>query len=331
MRGNLSYVYDLYKLATEGNENKYKELLSNERFMSAAGITEQRRELLLGVDMEGSTKKLVQEEVYNKVIEGAEPTKVWRNILPVIKTSAYQVRIPYGESGHYADKVPEGGQLPERNQAYNRVNIDLEKYAEQPNITEEMITMSLFDVVELELRKAGAAIENRLNRECLKEILTDCTSPSQYSPAGTHIAVSDIATGIASIYGQNWVPNNVVLHPTAMGYLLQDSNLVYVAYAGQDSTLKSGKLPMLLGCTPHVCTATDADTSATWGDTTPASNVTGIILDSNAPVAMIAEIAEGIKVTQWKDPLYDLHRIAVKDSFGVDTIHTTAAVQIYHK
>jgi len=326
MKGSLSARIRFYQAP---NEEKEK-LLKDERFLEKARISRERA-MLIGEDLEGSSHVLVREEVYNKVIAGAEPTKVWRDILPVVNVpNSFSLRVPKGSAGRYAPKVPEGTQIPERSQSYDKVDITIEKYGEQPNITEEMIRMSLFDIVELELMKAGASLENRLNREALKAILTNCTDVSPFSPTGTHIAVTDLASGRAKVLKKNHMPDTVVLHPTAEGYLLQDSNLVYVAYAGQGKTLETGQIPKLLGMIPYTCTATDSDTSPTWDDTTAGSDVTALILDSKSPVAMIA-MGQDIKTTQWKDPLWDLHRVAVKMEFGVDTIWNDAAVQIYHK
>lgn len=326
MKGSLSAVVRFYQAPLE----KKKELLKNEAFLEKAGITKERA-MLIGQDLEGSSHILVREEVYKKVLEGAEPSHIWRDILPVVNVSnSFSLRVPKVTASRYANKIPEGGQFPERSSSYSKVDISIEKYGEQPIITEEMVRMSLFDIIELELMKAGASVENRLNREALKKILTNMTTISPFSPTGTHIAVTDIATGRAKVLKQKHSPDTLVLHPTAEGYLLQDSNLVYVAYAGQGRTLETGKIPKLLGLTPYTCTATDDDDSPTWDDTTAGSDVTALVLDSKAPVALIA-MGQDITTTQWKDPLYDLHRIVVKMEFGVDTIWDDAGVQIYHK
>ena len=55
---------------------------------------------------------LLQEEVYRTISEGAEPWKCWRDILPIIRTDSYSVRVVKGETGTYAGKVAEGAKVP---------------------------------------------------------------------------------------------------------------------------------------------------------------------------------------------------------------------------
>lgn len=292
------------------------------------GQTITKRELLHANAIDSST--LLQEEVYKTVLEGTEPARCFRDILPVINTKTYSVRVVKGESGTYAPKIAEGARFEQETQEYSKTDITVDKYGTNPVITQEMIDDCLFDIVDLELRKAGARLENALNRKCLLEILTDCTTVTQMSPNGSHLAVSDIARAIAYVEEQNYHPDTLITHPTAQGYLLQDSNLVYVAYAGQDRTLKCGKLPTLLGLKPYNCTVTDADSGAIWDDATAGTSVTGIVMDSQAPTAYIV-MRDDLVVDQYDDPLHDLKGIICKMRFGVETIWTSSAIQIYHK
>lgn len=338
--------------ATKGTLER-KRMLASERFCEEAGLNEPtwigedqfkslefttdehgikpnskltKKELLKATTIETTT--LLQEEVLRTVQEGAEPARCFRDILPLTNINSYSLRVVKGEAGRYAELIPEGSIFTQKTQNYTKVDIAVNKYGEMPVITNEMVDDCLFDIIDLELRKAGAAVENRLNRECLGELLTDCTTTTAISPAGTHIAVSDIAKAIADVQAINRYPNVLVTHPTAQGYLLQDSNLVYVAYAGQDRTLKTGQLPTLLGLRPYNSTITDA--AGIWGNTTAGTNVSALILDTTAPVAMIA-MRDDISVGQYEDPIHDLQQIIVKMRFGVDTIFPEAGIKIYHK
>ena len=291
----------------------------------------ERKQLALNTASDGSasTYTLIQEVVHDEVIAGAEPVRCMRDVINFVDIPrGPSLRVPYGGSGRYAPKVPEMGQIPENQDTYGDVDINIYKYGEISAISEEMINDGLFDMITLELRKIGFAIENALNRAVLDKLIANISTTS-IDPAGTHIALSDIAKGRADVLAENWNPDKVVFHPTAEGYLLQDSNLVYVAYAGQGRTLETGQIPKMLGLIPYTCTATD--TNGYWGTTsTGTPYTTAMILDTIAPVAMGATVG-GIKLDQFNDPLTDLKKVKGIERFGVETIHTAAGLKIFHK
>jgi len=273
---------------------------------------------------------LVQEEVYKTISEGAEPFKCMREVCPITGAETYQTRVLKGETGTYADEVAEGGAIPIDTQSYTTITIPIKKYGTRPVITNELIDDALFDVVEMELRKAGSRMENALNRYVLNKMLNGDykIATNTMSPAGTHIAVSDIALAAKKVKKQNYMPDILVTHPTAEGYLLQDSNLAYVAYAGTPSPLTMGIVPKLMGLTPYTCTATDK-ADPTWDDTTAASDVTAMVF-SKADFAMI-RMKDDLTVENYDDPIHDLIGISCKMRFGAEVLRETAACSIYHK
>jgi HK97 family phage major capsid protein len=276
---------------------------------------------------------LVQEEVYRTIIEGAEPYKCWREVLPITAAETYRTRVVKGESGYYATEVAETGAPTIDTQEYSYVNIPITKYGIRPVITEELIADSLFDVVDLELSKAGSAMENKLNRVCLNEILNSsrAISTNTLNPEGTHLAVSDLALARSKVIKANWGGvDKLVTHPTAEGYLLQDSNIAYAAYMGTAGPLTTGTVPKLMGLTPYTCTATDLASSPVWDDTTAGSDVTGIILSNSAPLAMI-RMRHDLKVKQYDDPIHDLVGMNLTMRYGVRVINETGGCKIFHK
>jgi len=273
---------------------------------------------------------LLQEEVYKTISEGAEPWKVFRDILPIIKTDSYSVRVVKGETGTYAVDVAEGAKVPIDTQVYTKEDISISKIGTRPVITNELIEDGLFDIVQLELSKAGARMENKLNRDCLVEILTDTTAgTSDVDPNGTHIEVTDVAKARADVGANNYIPDVLVMHPAAEGYLLQDSNLVYASYAGQKNTLTSGKLPNFMGLKPYVCTVTTGTTAHVWGSTDAANNYSAMILDSKAHTYLA--MRRDLTVEEYDDPIHDIMGIACTMRFGVATIQAGSGVLILAK
>lgn len=270
---------------------------------------------------------LVQEEVYKTVIEGAEPFKCWRECQPIINTDSYSVRFVKGEAGTYAEKVAEGAKITIDTQEYTKTDVTIEKYGVRPLITHELIEDALFDVIDLELKKAGARMENKLNRVILAAVLAGVTT-NTVNPGGPHIAVSDIAQAIGKIKKQNYLPDTLVLHPTAEAYLIQDSNLAYVSWAGGNQTLRNyGLGGKLMGLTPFDCTATDA-ASPTWDDTTAASDVTALVLSKNDLGATC--MRRDLTIEQYDDPIHDLVGIALTMRYGYGILQEKSAAKIYH-
>jgi len=280
-----------------------------------------------------SESTLVQEEVFNTIVEGAEPYKCFREVLPITPAESYSTRVVKGESGYYANEVAEGASITVDTQEYSKVDIPITKYGVRPLITRELIDDSLFDIIDLELRKAGMAMENKFNRVCLNEIINSsrAISTNTLSPAGPHITVSDLALARSKIIKKNWGEVSVaVTHPTAEGYLLQDSNIAYASYMGSSAPLTTGNIPTLMGLTPHTCTATDLASSPVWDDTTAGSDVTALIFSNTAPLAMV-RMRHDLKVTDYDDPIHDLHGISLLMRYGVRVINESAGAKIYHK
>jgi len=274
---------------------------------------------------------LVQEEVYNTVIEGTEPVRCMRDVFPVVATDSYSVRFVKGEVGTYADKVSEGGAIPIDTQTYTKQDITIDKYGTRPLITNELIEDGLFDVVDLELRKAGARMENKLNRVILYQILqgTYAIATNTLNPAGPHIAISDYARAIALVKDDNFIPDIMVTHPIAEGYLLQDSNLAYASYANGTEALRGGSIgSRILGLKPYTCTATDA-ADPTWDDTTAASDVTSFICSKNDLGVLC--MRRDLTVEQYDDPIHDLIGMSLTMRYGCDVLNELAGCIIYHK
>jgi len=292
-------------------------------------FSDKEMKALLQSDSSVSTT-LIQEEVYKTISEGAEPWRVFRDILPIIKTDSYSVRIVKGEVGTYAEQLAEGAKVPIDTQVYTKEDIVISKIGTRPLITNELIEDGLFDVVELELRKAGARMENKLNRDCLLEILTDTTAgTSDVDPEGLHAAVTDLAKGRADVASNNYMPDTLITHPTLEGWLLQDSNLVYAAWAGQSNTLATGNIPKLLGLTPHTCSVTTGSAGHVWSGTDAANTYNGIIFDKAAHTYLA--MRRDLTVEEYDDPIHDIVGIACTMRYGVATIQAASGVLLLAK
>jgi len=322
----MSRLTKLLEYGFAGNAERSR-MLNKESFVKTVG--KETHKLLASEADAISDSTLVQEEVYKTIVEGAEPFKVVRDVFPIIHTKGYTVRFVKGESGTYAQKIAEGAVIDIDNQSYSKQDITIEKWGTRPLITNELIEDSLFDVVELELKKAGARMENALNREVMYKLLDGSNAISTNTVTLTgDVSVADIATAIGKIKKQNFMPDTLFTHPTAEAKLLSDSNLAYVAYAGTNKPLTEGKVPKLLGLVPYTVTATDKDDSPVWDDTTADSDVTAMVFSKNDLAAIC--MRRDLTVERYDDPIHDLVGISVTMRFGTDVLNEKAGCIIYH-
>lgn len=321
---NMSKISKLLEIVYAGNSER-KELLNKPSTEKLIG--EKAVKTLLQSDARQQSY-LLQEEVYNTISEGAEPWKCLREIVPTIKTDSYSVRVVKGETGTYADELAEGANVPIDTQVYSKEDISIYKIGTRPLITNELIEDCLFDIVDLELKKSGMRMENKLNRDVLLEILTDATT-TDTDPADAHISVSDLANSRAAVASENYMPDKCIFHPTAEGYLLQDSNLVYASFAGTASTLHTAQIPKLLGMQPYTCSVTTGSTSKYWDSTDAANHYYGLCLDSQASTYLA--MRRDLTVEQYDDPIHDLVGISCTMRYGTATIQPNAANLILTK
>jgi HK97 family phage major capsid protein len=324
----MSKLTKLLEYGFAGNAERQK-LMNKESFKRELGEATYKT-LLQSEATAIADSTLVQEEVYKTIIEGTEPAKCMREVTPIVRTKTYSVRFVKGQAGTYAGNIAEGAKIDIDTQEFSKQDITINKIGTRPLITNELIEDSLFDIVELELKKAGLRLENKLNRDVLYSWLvgTNKLSTNTMSPAGTHISVSDIALAVSKVKKQNYMPDTLLIHPTAEAYLLQDSNLAYVTFAGQSTSLNQGKVPTLMGLRPYYCTATDG-ASPVWDDTTAGSDVTGIVFSKNdlATICMRRDVT----VEQYDDPIHDLIGISCTMRYGTDVLQEKSGCLIYHK
>ena len=301
----MSYLSDILEFAFRPDETVKARVLSK--------VKDERIRTLLQTEEITSTT-LVQEEVWKTVIEGSEPAIAMREALPVLHSKGSALRVVLGETGSYAEEIAEGAAVPFKNQSYTKVTFDWKRVGDAPPITQILIDDALFDVVELEFKKSGRRIENKLNRDAINTIIGNASGGVAYNGSE---ALKAIAQAVKTVWTADHSPDTIVMSPTFAGAILEDTNFVYANRAGTDKYFKTGKLDTtILGLTPYVCAVTTSNNS--WGN-----GVKAIVYEKNAVGAIgINGAGTGIRVEDYKDPLRDIVtavsviRYDVKNFFG---------------
>jgi len=293
--------------------NKQKKLLEQKDFPS------DMKKLLLDTPSESSD--LVRREAIGAVVEGAKSRESCRKLLPIINTNSNTVKIAYGAtpSGVYAQYVSDGAAIPIMTNNYTSGNATIKKAAVRPAITMEMIEDGQYDTIELELRRAGALLENKLNQQVMTTLLDGVSGPANVDPT-THVTIANIGEVKSNVDAYGWMADSVFIHPAAFGWLYDEANV---------SDIVDGTHNLLGMKTAIVDCVTDGTGTAYWDDTDNTNHYYGLVFDSYnfGYIAM----REDINVKGYKDPVHDLVGMNVSMRFGVGIMNANAGCRILSK
>lgn len=282
------------------------------------GKVEPVRELLLTTAIESTT--LIQTEMHATVLEGAEPWKCMRQACTVLPMKANTLTIPVGEVGSYAPEVAEGAEIPISDQDYTSVTLTAKKYGVRPMITDEMVADALYPVIEMEIRKAGAKLENTLNQIALTELI-DNTSANEHDTAGSNQGIKAIASAIKKVKADGFIPDRIVLHPDAEALIMAD--YIPTGYVGAEAA-QSGKLPNLLGLSPFITNVADAS-SQTWEYNSDGD--IGMVVFDSGNSTVIGE-RQPITIKRYEDIVRQLQGGTVSARWAVGTLQANAGARI---
>jgi hypothetical protein len=275
------------------------------------GKVQNARELLISEGIQGST--LIPTEILATVLEGSEPAKCFRGVLPMFQMAGQVLKIPYGETGTYAPIVAEGAEIPIESQTYSVNTLTAAKYAVRPMITNEMIEDSLFDIVAGEIRKAGFRLENTLNQVALSKILEPSGSAVDFGGAGANL-MANTAKAVAQVQGYGFMPDKIVVHPTFHGAAIGAVSTNYFDAVG-GAPYQNGQLGRMLGCDIHMCGVTDDSSTYTWGWGTD-NYIGGLVIDSRSAGAI--GMRRDISVERFADSIRDMQGMSVSMRFDAN-------------
>jgi hypothetical protein len=282
------------------------------------GKIEPVRELLLSTAIESTT--LLQTEMHATVLEGAEPWKCMRQACTVLPMKANTLTIPVGEVGSYAPEVAEGAEIPISDQDYTSVTLTAKKYGVRPMITDEMVADALYPVIEMEIQKAGAKLENTLNKIALGALI-DGTANNEHDASGSNLGIKAIATAVKKVKSDHFLADRIVLHPDAEALIMAD--YIPTGYVGAEAA-QNGKLPNLLGLAPFV-TSVEAASSQTWEYNSDGD--IGMVVFDSGNSTVIGE-RQPITIKRYDDVIRQIQGGTVSARWAVGTLQANAGARI---
>jgi hypothetical protein len=324
----MSKLAKMLEYAYAGNTERSR-IANTESFKKTVldTIPKSQKELLLSDGMQSTT--LLQEEVYNTIIEGSQPVQVVRNIFPIINTNTNQVRVTYedGALGKAVD-VAEGAAIPINTENFSTHDITIKKIGTRPVITNELIEDGLWDMVEFSLRRAGQKLEHKFNYDVINEAVDSTTYSTMNSVTSTTCTPVKLIEMIKEIHNDDYIPTDLILTPTAESQLISGNNLLQANYAGDSKALRNYDIGTLFGLKMHRLTIDGGGQTMLWNNGYNASNEIGALI-CDPSYCMIA-MRRDITVEQYDDPIHDLVGIAATMRYGVKTITPQKAAYLKH-
>lgn len=280
----------------------------------------QVKELLLTEAVESTT--LIQSEAHATVMEGSEPSICVRRALDMVQMKSRTMNWTIGETGTYAPEVAEATDIPIEDQDYDTVEFVAKKYGVRPLITKELIEDGLFNVAELEMRKAGRRVENRLNQNGIAELID--SAGLEHDTAATNTGIKAIASAVSKVRAAGFNPDTLIMHPSAEAVVLQE--FVPTNYYPVESIVKTGMVPNILGLKTYTCGVTKLATGTQEWDYDTDGDIGMVVYDSVAAAAI--GMRRDITVENYDDPIKDMVGMSVTSRFDVEAIIPNACCRI---
>lgn len=275
-------------------------------YIDESGKIKPVRELLTSGDLSGSN--LIQTEVKATVVEGANPARAFMDALPIDRTRGTTLKWPYGQSGVYAGKYPQGAEIEVKTEEYRAATYDAsEVIGQRPIISDTMIEAGQVDMIEQAIRFAGAAVMNKAERICLSAILENSGQEHDTAGSAGNQGLKAVSKAVTKVKGQNCLPDVVIMHPDAEGLCMAD--VVIPASPGADAIARGQGIPDgYMGLKWRVCNVADDSASYTWGYGAD-GNIGMLVLDSSRAGGIY--MPRDLTIKDYEDPIRDMTGMTV--------------------
>jgi len=307
-------------------EYTYAENSKKQRLMDSNRFPSEVKNLLMSEGMEEGN--VLEIEVNKALVDGASKRSVIRKAIPTVNVGSSKALIPSNLSpSGVAECISEAATIPDLWSTYTSGTLDVKKYATKIGITEELVEDHEWDLVTLEVERAGALLENALNKAGMTELLDGhhATIPADVDPGGDHLRVSDLAAAKESLKTLYWGGGKLsfIGYPTATRYLLSSGNTAPFIHPNIDGKLFGIDIYEL-------ATKLEDKSSNYWDSTDGSSHYYGILLDYDnyAYIGMRDDIHLSKEI---KDPIHDITNLTASMRFDVKVINSKAAVRILTK
>lgn len=244
---------------------------------------------------------LFREQLLDTVIMGAEPRKIARDAANVVNVETSKGDLPRGSSQTYADEIPPGGEIETDEENFDTVPYNTTKIGQGFGVNDELIDQTSVDVIERNVRFSGAAVENKINRIWLSNLVDN--AGNNHDTAGTNQDVTMVNKAIETIELDDYDPvDTLVMHPSFKTSLFEDSNLVYANRAGSDSALADREYSPLMGVQMFGASGGTYSGSNSW-DFSADADLGGVVFNSDFNSVVLYQ---DLTTKDFEDPIRDI-------------------------
>ena len=294
-----------------GNLGKLYKLIDAEDEASKAiamdELETKQRELIETSDVNAST--LVKEEVYSKIMEGAEKVRCMRDVLKdttfKMPTPSYRFILHENVNGTLPEVSPTSEYPIAANESYRAVTFDAKKYGELPVIEEELVSDAMFDIVEMRLKDIGMKAENTLNQLCIDELVEN---PGSYTRYNHSEPIKCITDAIGQIKGDGFSPDVLIMNSKVESDLFSDPHFEF-QYSGETGNFRNAEIgTKIVGLRPYLLTQ-DSENATFTATGASADVIVGVVMDSSKAAGL--GIRQDVAVEKFNDPKNDLLNLKV--------------------
>lgn len=285
-------------------------------------------------DSSPSNKDILwREQLLDTIVAGAEENKVARDASFVVDVDTKKGDHPVREGELFAPSVAEGAEIPTDEIDWTQQSWSAKKHALGAEVTDELMRQSLIDVMELNIRNLGAAVENAINRDYINELVdnADSNNDNETNPSGREVSLDDLNRLQTNVEENAFtVPNQLTIHPKAkQGLLTQEdnNNLTFVNRAGTDDAISNRNIPDLLGFDDaHVLRSNVYNGSNTWDWS--ADGEFGAVTYPREQ--MFLYMYRDLETKDFEDPIRDLEGANVRAWFDAKVGQSSAFARLKH-
>jgi len=188
---------------------------------------------------------LFREQLLEVVMEGRELRKVAREASNVINATNRVGDVPIASDEEFARPTGQGAEIRDDGETYTTVAWNCTKLTEGSRVTDEMRDQAMVDLIERNIQRVGAALENGINRTFLTELVD--SAEQNHDTGGSNQGYQALNSAVGEVDSADFRPDTYVTHPDYRTQLFNDTNLSYANRAGTNEVLRNREDAPIVG------------------------------------------------------------------------------------
>lgn len=330
------------------NADNLPKMLSSSKHLEEDGGTIEARldtaipRMLFAASESEKVNTLFREQLLEVIQEGRQFNKVAREASDVINVNTRKGDMTIASDEQFAPPMSAGSEIRDRGERHTTVEYNCTKHGEGARVDDETMNQANVDIIERNIQKVGASIENSINRTWLRALVEDAANT--HDTGGTDQGYLALNGAVTEVDKAGFRPNSYATGSEYRGELYADSNLSYANRAGTNEVLRNREdAPIvgdIAGLDMHAAThehVYDGVDDERWDTPTEdfgfeASGEQGaVVYDRNRiHTFMYSNGGQDIEVKDYEDPIRDLNGVNARAYVDVQFSQARSAATIQY-